>query len=76
MCPMLQLAAFADEISPDLDVQIRIMRECGISHFELRSIDNIVHRGATAADGLLYPRSNREQHATILLELDARAGTR
>src|SRR5438874_3300670 len=33
---MLKLAAFADEISPDLDEQIRVCRENGVSHFELR----------------------------------------
>ncbi|CAN5624168.1 hypothetical protein BH09PLA1_BH09PLA1_30920 [soil metagenome] len=38
---MLKLAAFADEISPDLDEQIRVMRECGISHFELRGVNKI-----------------------------------
>ena len=35
---MLRLAAFADEISPDLDEQIRVCRECGVSHFELRGV--------------------------------------
>jgi sugar phosphate isomerase/epimerase len=35
---MLKLAAFADEISPDLDEQIRICRANGVSHFELRSV--------------------------------------
>ncbi|MBC8105364.1 MAG: sugar phosphate isomerase/epimerase, partial [Anaerolineae bacterium] len=38
---MLKLAAFADEISPDLDEQIRVMRDCGISHFELRGVNQI-----------------------------------
>src|SRR5688572_4250364 len=37
----LQLAAFADEISPELDEQIRVMRDCGIAHFELRSVNKI-----------------------------------
>jgi sugar phosphate isomerase/epimerase len=35
---MLKLAAFADEISPDLDDQIRVCRANGVSHFELRSV--------------------------------------
>ena len=38
---MLQLAAFADEISPDLDEQIRVCRANGVSHFELRGVDNV-----------------------------------
>jgi sugar phosphate isomerase/epimerase len=37
----LKLAAFADEISPDLDEQITVMRDCGIGHFELRSVNKI-----------------------------------
>src|ERR1044072_7615348 len=35
---MLRLAAFADEISPDLDEQIKVCRENSITHFELRSV--------------------------------------
>ena len=35
---MLHLAAFADEISPDLDVQIEHCRANGITHFELRGV--------------------------------------
>lgn len=35
---MLRLAAFADEISPDLDTQIRVCRENGVTHFELRGV--------------------------------------
>jgi len=35
---MLRLAAFADEISPDLDVQIEHCRKNGITHFELRGV--------------------------------------
>ncbi|HTW94249.1 MAG TPA: sugar phosphate isomerase/epimerase family protein, partial [Tepidisphaeraceae bacterium] len=35
---MMRLAAFADEISPDLDEQIRVCRETGVTHFELRSV--------------------------------------
>ena len=36
---MFRLCAFADEISPDLDEQIRVCRECGVTHLELRSAD-------------------------------------
>lgn len=35
---MLKLAAFADEISPDLDVQIKHMKSNGIAYFELRGV--------------------------------------
>ncbi|MGA2499092.1 MAG: sugar phosphate isomerase/epimerase [Tepidisphaeraceae bacterium] len=35
---MLRLSAFADEISPNLDEQIRVCRECGVTHFELRGV--------------------------------------
>ena len=35
---MLKLAAFADEISPELDLQIAHCRQNGITHFELRSV--------------------------------------
>lgn len=35
---MLRLAAFADEISPDLDVQIAQCKKHGITHFELRGV--------------------------------------
>ncbi len=38
---MLKLAGFADEISPDLSEQIRVCRELGISHFELRGVNNL-----------------------------------
>jgi sugar phosphate isomerase/epimerase len=33
---MLKQAAFADEISPELDEQIRVCRENSVTHFELR----------------------------------------
>ena len=36
---MLRLSAFADEISPDLDEQIRVCRENGVTHFELRGVN-------------------------------------
>jgi sugar phosphate isomerase/epimerase len=35
---MLRLAAFADEISPDLDVQIANCQKHGVTHFELRGV--------------------------------------
>lgn len=35
---MLKLSAFADEIGPDLDEQIRVCRENGVTHFELRGV--------------------------------------
>ena len=35
---MLKLAAFADEISPDLDVQIEHCRKNGVLHVELRGV--------------------------------------
>jgi len=38
---MLRLSAFADEIAPQLTEQIRGCRECGITHFELRSVEGI-----------------------------------
>jgi sugar phosphate isomerase/epimerase len=38
---MFHLSAFADEISPDVDEQIRVARENGVTHFELRSVNKI-----------------------------------
>src|SRR5689334_16709944 len=35
---MLKLAAFADEIAPELDIQIEHLKKNGITHFELRSV--------------------------------------
>ena len=35
---MLRLAAFADEISPDIDVQIEHCRSNGVTHVELRGV--------------------------------------
>src|SRR5687768_15789879 len=35
---MLKLAAFADEISPDLDEQIRTCKANAVTHFELRGV--------------------------------------
>jgi sugar phosphate isomerase/epimerase len=34
----LKLAAFADEISPELDEQIRVCKANGVTHFELRGV--------------------------------------
>ena len=42
---MLKLSAFADEISPELDEQIRVCRECDVTHMELRNV-----RGTNALD--------------------------
>ena len=36
---MLRLSAFADEISPDLDEQIRVCKENGVTHIELRGVN-------------------------------------
>jgi sugar phosphate isomerase/epimerase len=38
---MLRLSAFADEIAPQLSEQIRVCRACGITHFELRTVDGV-----------------------------------
>lgn len=38
---MLKLAAFADEISPDLDEQIRVCRANDVTHFELRGVNKL-----------------------------------
>jgi sugar phosphate isomerase/epimerase len=35
---MLKLAAFADEISPDIDTQIKVCKENKVTHFELRGV--------------------------------------
>jgi sugar phosphate isomerase/epimerase len=35
---MFTLSAFADEIDPDPQTQIEILRQCGVRHIELRSI--------------------------------------
>ena len=37
---MLRLSAFADEISPELDEQIRVCKENTVTHFELRGVNN------------------------------------
>src|SRR5256885_105893 len=38
---MFKLSAFADEISPDLDEQIRVCRANSVTHVELRSVNKI-----------------------------------
>lgn len=38
---MLHLSAFADEIGPSIDEQIRACRANGVTHFELRSVNKI-----------------------------------
>lgn len=38
---MLKLAAFADEISPNIDEQIRVCKEHAVTHIELRSVNKI-----------------------------------
>ena len=38
---MLKLAAFADEISPNLDEQIRVCKENRVTHIELRGVNKI-----------------------------------
>ena len=38
---MLRLSAFADEISPDFDEQVRVCRENAVTHIELRSVNKI-----------------------------------
>src|SRR4051794_32095659 len=35
---MFRLSAFADEISPDPQEQVAVLRRCGIRHLEFRSI--------------------------------------
>lgn len=37
--PALKVAGFADEISPKLDEQIRVLKELGVGYFELRAAD-------------------------------------
>lgn len=36
--PVMKLAGFADEISPDLDEQVRVCKEVGVRFFELRGV--------------------------------------
>src|SRR5712675_21067 len=38
MPAMLKLGAFADEIGPDLDQQIRVCKQNAVTHFELRGV--------------------------------------
>ena len=55
---MLKLAAFADEIGPELDDQIRVCRENDVTHFELRGV-----RGLNVLD---FPQALREEIRTKL----------
>src|SRR4051812_17925737 len=55
---MLKLAAFADEIGPELDDQIRVCRENDVTHFELRGV-----RGLNVLD---FPKELREEIRTKL----------
>jgi sugar phosphate isomerase/epimerase len=57
---MLRLCAFADEISPSLDEQVRVCLECGIRHIELRSVEKI--------NVLDFDRAMRERIRTTLRE--------
>ena len=38
---MLKLSAFADEISPEVDEQVRVCRALGVTHVELRFVRGI-----------------------------------
>ena len=55
---MLKLAAFADEISPDLDEQIRVCRANGVTHFELRGVNHL--------NVLDFPKELRQEIRTKL----------
>ena len=35
---MFRISAFADEIDPDPQTQIDVLKSCGVRHIELRSI--------------------------------------
>src|SRR2546423_6463186 len=39
--PVLKLSAFSDEISPEPDEQIRVCREVGVTHVELRHVRGV-----------------------------------
>ena len=38
---MLKLSAFADEISPELNEQVRVCRQCAVTHVELRGVRGV-----------------------------------
>src|SRR5688572_5623311 len=57
---MLKLAAFADEISPELDEQVRVCVENDITHFELRGV-----RGLNVLD---FPPELRNEIKTKLAD--------
>ena len=50
---MLKLAAFADEISPDLNEQVRVCRANGVTHFELRGVNGL--------NVLAFPKALRQE---------------
>jgi 3-dehydroshikimate dehydratase len=50
---MLKLAAFADEISPDLDEQVRVCRANDVTHVELRGVNGL--------NVLAFPKPLREE---------------
>ena len=56
----LKLSAFADEISPELDEQIRVCRQVGVTHMELRNV-----RGVNVLD---FDTPLREEIRTKLRE--------
>ena len=58
MPAMLKLAAFADEIGPELDDQIRVCRDNDVTHFELRGV-----RGLNVLD---FPADLRNEIRTKL----------
>jgi 3-dehydroshikimate dehydratase len=58
MPAMLNLAAFADEIGPELDDQIRVCRDNDVTHFELRGV-----RGLNVLD---FPTDLRNEIRTKL----------
>ena len=50
------LSAFGDEISADLDIQLKVLRELGIGHLELRSVwnTNVLKLDDTQVSALKY----------------------
>ncbi|MBR4477187.1 MAG: hypothetical protein IKO96_01015, partial [Spirochaetales bacterium] len=35
------ISCFSDEIDPSLDIQIRVIRELGLRHLEIRTMDDV-----------------------------------
>ena len=58
---MPRLSAFADEIGPSIDQQIRVCRENGVTHFELRSVNKI--------NVLDFPKDLRQEVKSKLRDL-------